>query len=127
MSVEVRINPGALARLLRLRNGLVERRLEERTRKVAEIAAREAPGSMGAYVDWRVEPGPGGALRGVVTCDHPAVRFTLEGTRPHLIRPRKRNGVLRFEAGGDVVFTRLVRHPGTRPNPWLQRALRLGR
>jgi len=26
-------------------------------------------------------------------------------------------------AGGDMVFTRLVRHPGTKPNPFLQRAV----
>lgn len=126
MSVEVTIRPGALARLLRLRGGPVERRLREKTRRVAQIAAREAPGSMGAYVDWRVEQGPRG-LRGVVTCDHPAVRFVLDGTRPHLIRPR-RAAALRFEVdGGQVVYTKLVRHPGTRANPWLQRALRLGR
>ncbi|MFF7525111.1 hypothetical protein [Streptomyces pseudovenezuelae] len=57
----------------------------------------------------------------------------LYGTRPHLIRPRRAKGrnkrlaALRFEVGGDVVFTKVVRHPGTRPNPFLQRALRLGR
>lgn len=127
MSVQVTIRPGALARLLRLRNGPVERRLQERTRWVAEIARQEAPGSMGDYVDWRVEPGPRGGLRGVVTCDHPAVRFSLEGTRPHLIRPRRAQ-FLRFQvAGGRTVYTKLVRHPGTKANPWMQRALERGR
>lgn len=127
MSVQVTIRPGALARLLRLRNGPVERRLRERTRRVAEIARQEAPGSMGDYVDWRVEPGPRGGLRGVVTCDHPAVRLVLEGTRPHLIRPRRAQ-FLRFQvAGGRTVYTKLVRHPGTKPVPFLQEALRRGR
>jgi len=26
-------------------------------------------------------------------------------------------------AGGDMVFTCLVRHPGTKPNPFMQRAV----
>lgn len=125
MSVQVTVRPGALARLLRLRNGPVERRLRERTRRVADIAAREAPGSMGDYVDWRVENGPGG-LRGVVVCNHHAVRFVLDGTRPHLIRPRRRN-VLRFQIGGRVVYSKLVRHPGTKANDFMKRALEQGR
>ncbi|MFD6128597.1 hypothetical protein ACFWC2_14645 [Streptomyces diastaticus] len=125
MSVQVTVRPGALARLLRLRNGPVERRLRERTRRVADIAAREAPGSMGDYVDWRVENGPRG-LRGVVVCNHHAVRFVLDGTRPHLIRPRRRN-TLRFQIGGRVVYSKLVRHPGTKANDFMKRALEKGR
>ncbi|WP_019061686.1 hypothetical protein [Streptomyces prunicolor] len=126
MSVEVRIERGRIAQLLRLRGGRVERKLRERTARVARIAEAEAPGSMGRYISWDIQEGPRG-LEGVITCDHPATLFVLNGTRPHLIRPRRRNGVLRFEVDGHVVFTRLVRHPGTRPNNFLARALRLGR
>ena len=36
-----------------------------------------------------------------------------EGTRPHKIVPRFAS-VLRFEIGGKVIFTKLVRHPGTK-------------
>jgi hypothetical protein len=91
--------------------------MSQRTERVARIAQDEAPGSMGQYIDWQVTEGPRG-LQGVITCDHPAVRFVIDGTRPHLIRPRRAKA-LRFQVGGDVVFTR--------PNPFLQRALRLGR
>lgn len=42
------------------------------------------------------------------------------GTRPHAITP-VRARVLRFEVGGEVVFTRLVHHPGSKPNPFLRR------
>ncbi|WP_284576856.1 hypothetical protein [Streptomyces sp. 2P-4] len=125
MPVEVSIPPGQLARLLRLRNGTVARRLAARTERTARIAEREAPGRMGRFVSWEVTEGPQG-LQGVITCDHPATRFVLDGTRPHLIRPRRRKA-LRFEVGGDVVFAKLVRHPGTKPNNFLGRALRLGR
>ena len=40
-----------------------------------------------------------------------------------MIRPRMAN-VLAFKTkGGDLVFTRLERHPGTKPNPFLTRAV----
>ena len=46
-----------------------------------------------------------------------------KGTAPHEIRPMNAS-VLAFKAaGGDMVFTRLVRHPGTKPNPFMQRAV----
>lgn len=46
-----------------------------------------------------------------------------DGTRPHLIRPKNAK-VLRFRAGGQVVYAKVVRHPGTRARPFLDRALR---
>jgi HK97 gp10 family phage protein len=53
----------------------------------------------------------------------PYAKFVVEGTRPHEIRPASAS-VLVFKAkNGDLVFTRLVRHPGTKPNPFLQRAV----
>lgn len=125
MSVEVRIDQTLLQRLLRRRGGPAERKLRTRTERVANFAEQEAPGSMGRFVSWDVEEGPRG-LQGVVVCDHPAVRFVLEGTRPHIIRPRNKR-FLRFEVEGHVVYTKLVRHPGTRANDFMGRALRLGR
>lgn len=46
-----------------------------------------------------------------------------EGTRPHMIFPKERQ-VLRFSAGGRVIYTRAVRHPGTRPNRYLSSQLK---
>ncbi|MGW1352839.1 hypothetical protein ACWCQE_26755 [Streptomyces sp. NPDC002409] len=124
MSVEVRIEPGRIARALRLRNGVVGRRLAERAARTARIAEREAPGSMGDYITWKVENGPRG-LQGVIVCDHPATRYVLDGTRPHIIRPRRAKA-LRFQAGGRTVFAAYAHHPGTRANNFLGRALREG-
>lgn len=125
MSVEVTIDPGRIARTLRLRNGVVSRRLAARTERTARIAEREAPGSMGRYISWKLQAEPGG-LQGVIVCDHPAVRYVLDGTRPHIIRPRRAKA-LRFEVGGRVVYAAYARHPGTRANNFLARALREGR
>ena len=44
-----------------------------------------------------------------------------EGSRPHLIRPRKAQA-LRFNVGGRTVYTKLVRHPGTKARPFLRNA-----
>lgn len=45
------------------------------------------------------------------------------GTAPHIIRPRKPGGVLRFQTrDGNIVFARFVRHPGTRATHFLSNA-----
>jgi hypothetical protein len=41
-----------------------------------------------------------------------------EGSKPHIITP-KGPDVLRFRSKGVLVHTRLVRHPGTKPNRFL--------
>lgn len=41
-----------------------------------------------------------------------------EGSRPHVITPRDAN-ILRFSAGGRIIYTHKVDHPGTRPNRYL--------
>ncbi|UQA95611.1 hypothetical protein [Streptomyces halobius] len=124
MSVEVRIDPGRISRLLRLRGGLAERGLRKRTEKVARIAQRKAPGTMGAYLSWKIQSGPRG-LQGVIVCDHPAVHYVLNGTRPHVIRPRRAKA-LRFDSGGRTAFAKVVHHPGTSANDFMGEALRAG-
>lgn len=50
---------------------------------------------------------------------------TDKGARPHVIRPRRRGGVLVFnwpKAGGTVVL-RHVNHPGNPARPWWRAAL----
>ncbi len=51
----------------------------------------------------------------------PYAGFVEFGTAPHEIRPVNAS-VLAFEAAGKMVFTPLVRHPGTRANPFMERA-----
>ena len=58
------------------------------------------------------------AVIGPTTSYAPFIEF---GTAPHIIQPRG-SGCLAFTSkSGDMVFTRLVHHPGTRPNPFVQR------
>lgn len=49
--------------------------------------------------------------------------FVNNGTRPHIIRPKNAK-VLRFTVGGQVVYAKVVHHPGTKAKPFLDRAVR---
>ncbi len=49
----------------------------------------------------------------------PYFLYFILGTSPHEIRSRFAS-VLRFQGGGGVVFTKLVNHPGTKPNDLLE-------
>lgn len=113
-----------IERMLRLPGGLVYRNMERRMRRVEAEAIRRAPGSMKQGIRVRIERGPGGEFRGRVTSTHPASIYVLNGTRPHMIFPRRPGGVLRFTVGGRVVYARFVNHPGTKPNNWLGDSLR---
>jgi hypothetical protein len=62
-----------------------------------------------------------GSGEAVVEALAPYAVFVDQGTRPHEIRPANAS-VLAFEAGGRMVFTPLVRHPGSKPNPFMERA-----
>ncbi|MCY0957747.1 hypothetical protein [Streptomyces sp. H27-H5] len=125
MSVEVRLEPGRLARALKARGGFVERRLRARTERVAAVAAQLAPGSMGDGIETRIERVPKG-LSGVITSTHPATRYVIEGTRPHVIRARRAK-YLKFDVGGTTLFRKQVNHPGSQANDFLTKALLLGR
>jgi len=62
-------------------------------------------------------------------------RYVIFGTNPHIIHPKSKK-VLKFEKNrverlsekrplknSDIVFTKEVKHPGTRPNPFVQNAI----
>ena len=61
-----------------------------------------------------------GDLESSISNRAPYFLYFIEGTGPHQIVPRFAS-VLRFQSGNDVVFTRLVNHPGTKPSDLLQR------
>jgi hypothetical protein len=47
------------------------------------------------------------------------VRSLLFGSVPHDIKPKRPGGYLKFDVRGKTVFTKLVRHPGTTRDPFL--------
>lgn len=68
---------------------------------------------------------PNGDLEGHVTVLPKYALIVHNGSRPHVIKPRKPGGILRFKnRAGVVVHRRHVLHPGTAANEFLVRALK---
>lgn len=124
VSTSFNLDRTRIQRMLRLPGGIVYRDMERRLRRVEAEAIRRAPGSMGSTVRAQIRTGAGGDFQGVINVRHPAALFTVYGTRPHRIEPRRPGGVLRFTVGAQVVYARYVNHPGTKPNDFLRQALR---
>ncbi len=51
----------------------------------------------------------------------PHAVFVMFGTKPHLIKPKKKKS-LRWAGGGAFHFAKVVHHPGSKPDNWLKRA-----
>jgi HK97 gp10 family phage protein len=52
----------------------------------------------------------------------PYAGYVEFGTGPHVIRPKKPGGVLKFKVGGTWVYAKKVNHPGTKPHPYVMPA-----
>ncbi len=95
-------------------------------RRIVAEAQRRVPvrsGFLRSTIQEEPATGSGrNAVTGGVIATAPYARFVHDGTRPHLIVPR-RSSVLVFEIGGRTVFTKRVHHPGTRPNPFIRDAM----
>jgi len=57
-----------------------------------------------------------------VAADVSYAKYVHDGTRPHIIRPRTAQA-LRFRVGNQIVYAKIVHHPGTRARPFLDRAI----
>lgn len=125
VSTSFDLNRTAIERMLRLPGGMVYRNMERRVQRVEAEARRRAPGSMGQgnNITVAIRRGPNGDFQGVINSRHPASLYVLGGTRPHVIRP-VRARALKFTVGGATVYAKVVMHPGTQPNRFLQEALR---
>ncbi|MER7488715.1 hypothetical protein ABTY20_22980 [Streptomyces sp. NPDC126497] len=119
-AARIEIRADGVTGLLLAPDSPVMKELIRKARRVQRNARRMAPGRMGRQVRAVVV---GRHVR--VESNHPATLYVHNGTRRHVIRPRNRQ-VLRFTVKGRVVFARVVNHPGTKPNPFMTKALRMG-
>jgi len=69
------------------------------------------------------ERGAGGAMELRITDPQPLGKWIRGGTKAHIIVPVKAKA-LHFFVKGREVFTKRVHHPGTKPNPYHERALK---
>lgn len=131
-----------LAELLRSPQGGVARKLFTDGEKVKQEARRlvgvyqppdaysaanrkRRPGTLrDSIVKRLVSDGQG--LSVLVGSNDPVALWHHEGTRPHVIRARARPRLVFFwQKAGRVVAFKQVNHPGTKPNRFLVKALRV--
>jgi len=111
---------GPLDNLLNSPRGEVGRYLFERGTRILVAAKNQVgvkTGRLKASINMRQYRSVGGqSLKIGSPLDYALIHH--EGTRPHIITP-DRAEFLRFSSRGRVVYTRVVRHPGTKPNKYL--------
>jgi HK97 gp10 family phage protein len=89
-------------------------------------AVREAPAnkgiSTGNTLKQNIRARLISKLKGEIVADRPYALYVHQGTRPHIIVPVNKR-VLANKRTGEF-FGTLVHHPGTRANPFFERAIR---
>lgn len=115
---------GAVARDLFRRAKLVEEAARQQiplghvaggpgTRRIANRNLRDTLRTRIAYTNWQ----PPVAFVG---SDHPIALIHHEGSRPHVILPRKAKALAFVPRGSNrLVFAKRVNHPGTKPSRYL--------
>lgn len=89
---------------------------------LSQMEARVPIGKTGrlkASLGIRIE-GPNKIVIGPL--DNPYAAYVEFGTQPHEIRPKRPDGVLRFQVNGQWVYAKVVHHPGTKPEPFVRPA-----
>lgn len=115
--------PHKIEQLLGAPGHPVYNHFEKITNRVVALAKAQVgvqTGALQSSISGRVTPGRSVTSR-VVASDSKAIMHH-EGTRPHLIKPKGQT--LKFSKGGKVIHTKIVRHPGTKPNRFLTDSLR---
>lgn len=106
-------------------NGEVGRYLTVVGAKLKYLAKYQAGRKTGALmnsINYRLTRDSRG-LVAVVGSDNRVALMHHQGTRPHIIVPRRAQ-TLRFYSHGRIVYSKLVHHPGTKPNRYLTDNLR---
>jgi len=105
--------------------GELWRELEKRA-KVAQAGAKVQVGVQTGALQKSIYKRHLGNATGQYIVIGSSKRYALahhEGTRPHVITASP-GGKLKFVKNGKQIFTSQVRHPGTKPNPYLRNQLK---
>ncbi len=121
ISVEVSTRGLEFEEVAKYLSGPMRQKLMEKLSDIAYVSAfYGAPWRTGRLAQSIVkEVGEGEAK---ISALAPHAAFVVYGTAPHEIRPVNAR-VLAFDAKGKLVFASLVRHPGTKPNPFMQKGV----
>lgn len=124
-----RVDHAAIRHVFRDQDGPVGRDLDVRARRVLArarvLVGKDSRRLLGTGRLGEFRQGVTGPYRDVTfgrVGQTPYLGWHMDGTGPHIIRLRRRKA-LRFVSGGQVVFAKKVRHPGTKATRFLVRAL----
>jgi hypothetical protein len=123
----VRINERGMYAVLTSQRGPVARHIRavgRRTVIKAKALAGVKTGALKRSIKMRRDRTYRGEYAVLVGSDVSHALVHHEGARPHIITPQQPGGVLVFRGKRGKVVTKMVRHPGHRPNPYLTLALR---
>lgn len=118
-------DPAGMHHVLRGVGGPVWNDIQKRTRRATTFAkAQVGKDTRALYrsISSRVSVGSRGGVTGVVTANNKKAIMHHNGTRPHIIMANK-SSTLRFKSRGKIVYAKVVRHPGTKPNRFLTDSL----
>lgn len=127
VDVYMRWDYGRIAVMLNSQAGPVNRHvggIAKKTQSIARTLVGKRTGRLAASISiTRSKTATGfeytvGSMRTYALLHH-------NGTKPHLIIA-KPPGLLRFKGtGATIVWTKVAKHPGTKPNPFLSTALKI--
>lgn len=113
-------DPLGMSYVLRHPGGPVGQYISNRSSTLAILAKFQVGVKTGALyrsITFTVVSGSSGIVGTVSALDKKAMMHH-NGTRPHLIFPVNKQ-TLRFYSRGRIVYAKVVRHPGTKPNKFL--------
>ena len=103
--------------LLRGKTGPVFQYIEKISRQLELLAKAQVgkkTGALQSSIKSQVNIGSTGVV-GLIVADNKIAMMHHNGTRAHIITPKVAQ-TLRFPSRGRMVYTKLVHHPGTKPN-----------
>lgn len=113
-------DPLGMSYVLRHPDGPTGRYIKDRSALLAVLAKFQVGIKTGALyksITFTVVSGGSGLVGTVSALDKKAIMHH-NGTRPHLIFPVNKQ-TLRFYSRGRIVYAKVVKHPGTKPNKFL--------
>lgn len=119
--VSLNLNQAALHRVGMERARMLVNKITRQTLNRSAVLCPVDTGRLRASGSMRIAE-RGSAVVGQVEYTANYAAAVHNGTRPHIIVPR-RGRYLRFQVGGRTVYARRVQHPGTPARPYLATAL----
>lgn len=126
MGAELHIDKAMLQKVLTGPQGPAMRLIKQAQRATLAQAKTNAPVDTGALRNAHRD-GPivvsGSGIKTEIIASQKYAEGLHEGTKPHVIRPKK-GKFLSWMGPGGRVFARSVNHPGAKARPWLLQATR---